>query len=423
MKATVDYGKSQMQFEAPDFLTMTVLEGAEPEPLSDPHSAVAEALSNPIAARTLSILCRGKRSAAIVITDHTRPLPASLILPELIREIEQAGIERNHITVIIATGLHRPSTEDEIKGFVGPELYGQIKVVSHDARIAESHGEIGVLSSGIPIKVDHAYIAADLKIVVGLVEPHFMAGYSGGRKLILPGIASRENIFAFHSPNILSDPNARSGSLHRNPVHKMAIEAAFLSDVDLSVNVTINHNKQLTGVFIGELDKAHRAAISFGDHFWRVKTAKPADIVVTSAGGAPLDATFYQAIKGAVTANAVCKRGGTIILVSECAEGVGSNEFVRELEYFKNPREYQNIISRRAEPAIDQWQLQKLAETMVTNNIILVSGLSQSITLPIKRAATVEEAILGLVTEKPQLASIHVLPTGPYIIAETDAKA
>jgi len=421
MRCAVDYGEGRMDFEVPDWLATTVLEGSEPPALADPAAALREQLAEPIGSPALAELCRGRRSAAIVISDHTRPRYASPILEELVAELERCGIASRHITTVIATGLHRAPTEDEIRKLLGGDLHGRINFIAHDARAADTHGEAGVMSDGQPLMVNKTFLAADLKIIVGLVEPHFMAGYSGGRKMVLPGIASRENIFALHSFGILHHSRARAGVLQRNPVHETALDAARLAGVDFSINVTIDRRHRPTGIFAGELERAHGAAVKFGEQYWRCRAQAKADVVVTSGGGAPLDATFYQAIKGAVTAADVLKRGGTIILASECAEGLGSDEFAAEIGNFKNARDYLNLLDRRGETVVDQWQLQKLAAVMTASEVTLVSSLGETTEAPVQTAPTIEEALGTVLAEKPNVSSVCVIPTGPYVIAEADA--
>jgi len=417
MRYAVDYGTGQLGFDIPDPIKATVLEGEDAPPIEEPQETIRRALRRPVASAPVRELCRGKRTAAIAISDYTRPLPAALILAELVSELEQGGISREDATVVIATGLHRTATEEEIRLFLGPELFGGVKVVSHDARSPEAHAEVGRLSNGLPLKIERAFCDADFRVVVSLVEPHFMAGYSGGRKMILPGLAARDNIFAFHCFDILSRQRARAGMLDGNPVHEMALEAARLTGVGFSVNVTIDRARRVTGVFAGDLERAHMAAVEFGDQYWRAYAAEPADVVVASAGGAPLDATFYQAVKGAVAAAPVAKPGGTIILVSECAEGLGSRDFISQIGLFAGPREYLDLLSR-AETAIDQWQLQKLATVMLKCDVILVSDLGKDAPLPVPAADSIEAALEMVVREKADLALVHIMPTGPYVIAE-----
>jgi len=378
---------------------------------------VAKAIGRPIGCPPLGELCRGKRTVCIAVSDHTRPLPGALVVPELVRRLQEGGMALDAITVICATGLHRATTADEIRQILGSQLPGKVRVISHDARDRSSLLEVGRLSCGVPLTVARPFAQADLRMVVSLVEPHFMAGYSGGRKMVLPGLASRENIFAFHSPRMLAHPRAATGVLDGNPVHEMALEAARAVGVDFCVNVTIDADKRLTGVFAGELVASHLAAVKFGDGFWSCATARPADVVIVSGGGAPLDATFYQAIKGAVAGAPVVKQGGTVIVVAECAEGLGSDEFVAEMRGLGDPQAYLDLITKRDRMVVDQWQLQKLANVMVRAEVVLVSALPRGTALPVEAAASIDEAMERALAGTPKPPVVHVIPAGPYVIA------
>ena len=414
MKYRVDYGREGLEFDLPRSLGPRLLKARPMQELKDAAGALRRAMEQPIGSAPLADLCHGKRTAAIAVSDHTRPLPGSSVLPALVEELTRNGIDRNDITIVVATGLHRATTQKEAAAILGEGLERSLKVVSHDARRTESLCDLGRLSNGAPLGVARAFVEADLRLAVSLVEPHFFAGYSGGRKMVLPGLAARETIFSFHSPSILAHPRVRSGCLEGNPVHQLALEAARKVGVHFSVNLTIDERQRPTGIFAGDLEKAHLAAVEFGDRHWRCAVKGRADVVVTSGGGAPLDATFYQTVKGISAALPVLRDGGTIVVASECAEGLGSPQFIGELGKFEGADQYLDLVRGRAEMVVDQWQLQKLAEALQRARVVLVSALKAN-PAPVARADSIERAL-----ENARAQRLYVIPSGPYLIAEVE---
>ena len=309
MLVTMRYGSSGRQVEFPEGNT-TVLRMRTLPALQEPSRALKASLEAPIGCAPLAELARGKRTACVVISDITRPVPNELLLNGILGVLEGYGIARDDILILIATGVHRPNLGDELVRLVGAGIAGQYRIENHYATELDQHTDLGQTSRGTRALIDRRYCEADLKITTALVEPHLMAGYSGGRKAICPGLASLETMKIMHGPGILEHPNASPGVLDGNPFHEEALEIARMAGVDFIVNMALDEARQPVGVFAGELDAAHRRACAIVSQQTRVEV-EPADIVVTSSAGAPLDATFYQAIKGPVGALSAVKPGGT----------------------------------------------------------------------------------------------------------------
>lgn len=296
-------------------------------PVGAPLVALEKGLLHPNGSAPLSQLARGKKSACVVICDITRPVPNKLLLPPILRTIEEAGVPWGRLTVLIATGTHRPNLGEELEELVGAEIASFYQVVNHRSGEAAEHVCLGTTSTGTEVWLDSRYVHSDLKVIVGFVEPHLTAGFSGGRKLILPGIAGDETMRVVHGAAMMAHPLCREGVIEGNPFHQEALEVAKKVGLDFSVNVALDEEKRLTDIFCGGLEQAHAAAVYFVRRVVTAELPAPADIVVTTSGGAPLDATFYQAIKGVTAALRVVKQGGTIIVVAECREGLGSPHF------------------------------------------------------------------------------------------------
>ena len=262
------------------------------------------------ARRRLAELARGKRSAAISVCDITRPAPNRLTLPPVLRRLEQAGIPRDGITILIATGLHRAATDSEIREICGEEIAAAYRVVNHDARDLSSHRHVGSTKSGTPVYVDERFAAADLHLTLGFIEPHLMLGYSGGRKLIAPGLAAQETIKVLHSPKFMRDPRGVEGSIDDNPLHRELLEIARLVRHDFIVDVALARDRSIAGVFAGDPELAHANGVDFVSRVLLETLDEPVDAAITSSAGYPLDLTYYQCIKG-VTAASAHRAAGT----------------------------------------------------------------------------------------------------------------
>ncbi len=421
MKLRLDYGRSGLTVEIPDPNLMKVLQMQPAEPLADPEKAVEESLQRPIGGASLSELARGKHSACVAICDITRPAPNRILLPPILRTLEEAGMPRGAITILIATGLHRSNEGDELHELIGEEVAQVYRVVNHVGRDMASHSYLGTTESGTPAHVDRRFVEAELRIVVGFIEPHLMAGYSGGRKLVCPGLAGVETTKVFHSPRLMVHEKAREGVLDGNPVHREALAVAKMAGVHFAVDVALDRERRMLGVFSGELEASHMAGVEFVRRHVRDTIREPADIVVTTGGGYPLDATFYQAIKGMTAAVPAVKQGGTLIVAAECSEGLGSAEFVRLLRDYPDPWAFDKAVCEDGFFVIDQWQYQMLLRALGKAEILLVNESmppEQRSLVPLPVFERFEAALdIALKRHGPE-ATIAAIPQGPYVLAE-----
>src|SRR4051812_43154782 len=291
MRIDLAFGKTGLAVELPEKFRYRVLEARSARPLADWQGALEAALDRPIGASPLAELARGKHSAAISVCDITRPAPNRRTLPPVLRRLEEAGIPRDRVTILIATGLHRPATADEIREICGPEIAAAYRVVNHDARDLSSHRSLGATKSGTPVHIDERFMAADLHITLGFIEPHLMLGYSGGRKLIAPGLAAQETIKVIHSPKFMRDPRATEGSVDDNPLHRELLEVARMARHDFIVDVALTRDRRIAQVFAGDSEKAHAAGMEFVSKVMLEQLPGQVDAVVTSCAGYPLDLT------------------------------------------------------------------------------------------------------------------------------------
>ncbi len=419
MDICLDYGRSGLTVSLPHDLDVSVVEPAKGAPLSDPAAAVEHALSHPIGAQPLCGLAAGRRDAVVVISDKTRPVPNGIILPPILRALEAAGIERSRIEILVATGLHRANTRDELVEMINADVVGQYRIRNHVARNTDEHVHLGRTTRGTDIWLDRGFLAADLKVVTGLIEPHLMAGYSGGRKGVAPGLAGVETMRNAHGPAML-ESNVGPGIVDGNPFHEDLIEIVRLARVDFLVDVSVDRARRLTGVFAGDIERAHAAGMRAVEAEVRVDLDAPADIVITSAGGYPLDATFYQAIKGLTGALNVVRRGGTIILAAALTEGIGSTDFQELLRMTRGNDDFMTRITTPGFFRIDQWMVQHLCQVLRKAEVVVVSdGLRPDALrgLMVASAATVDAAMQPALARHGPGAHIAVLPQGPYVLA------
>jgi lactate racemase len=425
MRIDLAFGKTGLTVELPSGFRYRVLEARSAQPLADPATAIETALDSPIGSAPLIDLARGKFSAAISVCDITRPAPNRQTLPPVLARLEQAGIRRENITILIATGLHRPATGDEIREICGEAVASTYRVVNHNARALAEHRHLGATAAGTPVYIDERFAAADLHITLGFIEPHLMLGFSGGRKLIAPGLAAQETIKVLHSPRFMREPRAVEGSIEENPLHRELLEIARMARHDFLLDVALARNRAIAGVFAGNAVEAHRRGVDFVSRVMLETLDEPVDAVITTSAGYPLDLTFYQSIKGITAASHVVKPGGRILLVAACEEGAGAPEFRRMVAENPSDRDFLDRITA-APVVVDQWQLEKLA--LVTANaevMFYVPGLPaeyhSSLWGPSFSSAA--EAIAALTGSLRPGASIAVIPEGPYVLARAEDQA
>jgi len=418
MDVRLDYGRSGLLVRVPDTLAVSLLEPHKGVPLDDPSAAIERALADPVVSAPLSDLARGRRNAAVVISDKTRPVPYGILLPPILRTLEAAGLRPDHIEILVATGLHRPNTRDELCEMTSPAIVDRYRIRNHVARNADEHVHLGRTLRGTEVWIDGGFVAADLKIVTGLIEPHLMAGYSGGRKAVVPGLAGVDTMRTVHGAAML-EADIGPGILAGNPFHEDLLDIVRRVGVDFMVDVAIDRARRITGVFAGDIEAAHAAGVRAVEREVRVDLDRAADIVVTSAAGYPLDATYYQSIKGLVAALNIVRRGGTIILAAALTEGVGSADFQ---ELLRDAQGNEAFMARITQPGffrIDQWMVQHLCQVLRKAQVTLVTdGLPRQAipALLVEPAASVEDALGAAVARHGAGAHVAVVPQGPYVL-------
>jgi len=423
MKTRFAFGKHGIDVSIPDEFECHVVMSHTARAVPDAAAALDRALDQPIDCEPLAKLAQGKRTAAISVCDITRPAPNRVTLPPLLKRLHAAGIPKDGITILIATGLHRAATKDELDVILGPEIAASYRVASHDARDISSHRSLGATRRGTPVYIDERFMAADLHITLGFVEPHLMLGFSGGRKLVVPGLAAQETIKVIHSPRFNREPLVTEGSIEGNPLHAEFLEIAAMARHDFILDVTLTREREISGVFAGNPVKAHAAAVKFYEATSLESLDNLADAAITSSAGFPLDMTFYQCQKGLTAAKHIVKPGGPILLVSECAEGIGSVEFAALLRNYPGHAEFLESI-RDAKVVIDQWQLEKLALVGVEHEVLFYTPGAPMEALGSLRATAftnLDEAVAALVSRLPRGARVALVPEGPYTYARPAA--
>jgi lactate racemase len=419
MRVALLCGQGTVEVNVPE--TVRLLEMKPLPALADPVAAVQEAISNPVGSPPLSEVARGRRSACVVISDVTRPVPNRMVLPPILETIEANGIPRREITILIATGMHRPNLGEELESLVGRKILDRYHIVNHFCRKPEEYRKIDEIE-GAPIEINRHYLDADLKILTGLIEPHFYAGYSGGRKAILPGISSFETMKFMHSYKMIDHPKVTNCLLDGNPFHEFGLRVSERVGVDFIVNVVINRQRQLAGVYAGHYDEAHRMGCEVVRAHSTTKVEEPLDLVVTSGGGYPLDATFYQISKALICAKNILKKGGTIVVACECREGLGSLEFCGLMRSTCSPQEF---FGRYCDPenfVIDQWCAQNIYQTLDHAGRVYVysPGLSGEDLekMGAVKIRDVQSTVDELFGSHEKVAAI---PDGPYVVGILDS--
>ena len=416
------YGKGHIKATVPDGCRETVIRKPARTPLPDPRGAVAAVLARPTGAPPLVDYARGKRSACILICDITRPVPNHLFLRPMIEQLVAAGIAYDAITVLVATGLHRPNEGEELARVVGdPWVLEHVRVVNHFARDDAAHIDLGYTTARrVPVKLDRRFLEADVKISTGLVEPHFMAGYSGGRKVVAPGVAHADTIRTFHSAAFMEDPAAASCNLDGNPLHEAQLEIVRMVGGILALNTVINEARELVFVSFGEIIESHLAAVDFVQDWIRVPVDRRFKTIVTSAAGYPLDQTYYQTVKGMVTPVDILAPGGTLIIASDCSEGMGSKEFraAQQRLVEMGPDRFLQSILPKPLADIDEWQTEMQLKPMRVGHIQLFTrGLPQTDhhLTGVEMVPDLDAAIRAAAAKAGDDA-IAYIPEGPYVI-------
>ncbi|MCP4576129.1 MAG: nickel-dependent lactate racemase [Deltaproteobacteria bacterium] len=415
------YGKNGLVLDLPESLDVTVIRKHPMAPIEDETGAVYRALDNPMGCPPLSELARHKKTACILICDITRPVPNGILLPPLIDTLTRAGMDRKNILILVATGLHRPNEGKELREIIGSdEIFETIPIKNHFARNRAAHVDLGTTANGIPMGIDRRFVEADLKIITGLVEPHFMAGYSGGRKVVAPGVAFQDTILTFHTAHILEHPKAANCILSGNPLHEAQLEIVRAIGPISALNVAIDENRRMGFINFGAIEESHLQAVDFMREHAEVAVQEPFKTVVTTSAGYPLDKTYYQTVKGMVGVLNIVAPGGDVIIAGECSEGMGSPEFVlaQRLLCRLGPEAFMAKLRTREKALIDEWQTEMLVKALRKGTIhLFTTGLSSGDLkdIYINPASSVLNSVLESV-RKHKDNRVAVVPEGPYVV-------
>lgn len=384
---------------------------------------VEQSLDNPIGSPSLEELATGKKNIVIISSDHTRPVPSHIITPILLRRLRSVAPEAR-IRILVATGFHRPSTHAELVAKYGEEIVANEEIVMHKSQVDEDIVKIGKLPSGGDLIINKVAEEADLLISEGFIESHFFAGFSGGRKSVLPGISSYKTIMANHSGEFINDKHSRTGNLHHNMVHHDMVYAARKAGLQFILNVVLDEDKHIIGSFAGDLEAAHKQGTDFVGELAGVKAIK-SDIAITTNGGYPLDQNIYQAVKGMTAAEATNKQNGTIIIVAGCRDGHGGDGFYHNIADVADPQEFLDkaINTPRLETVPDQWTSQILARILVNHHVIVVSDLvepSLITNMHMELATSIDDALASAFNREGPAAQVTVIPDGLSVIVKDE---
>ena len=419
---SIRYGKGELHIRLPKGCEPTVIRKPDMPVLENAQAAIRDAILNPVGAPSIAELAAGVRRACIVICDITRPVPNGPILKELIALLRINGVLLDRITILIATGLHRPNLGREMREVIGDDwVFDNVRVENHFARERQWMVDLGhTPTDGIPVILNRHLVDADLRVAIGLVEPHFMAGYSGGRKVIAPGVAGEATIRTFHNHRFMADPLACNGNLIDNPLHRGQLEILKLLGKAYAINTVIDEARQMSFVNFGDCEKSHLESVDFVKRYAEVPLERQFNTVVTSAAGYPLDKTYYQTVKGMVAPIQILADGGRMIIASACEEGLGSHEY-RESQSRLLKLGGQGFLERiRRMPLadVDGWQTHMLLRTLAVGNVSLYSdglkGGDRELT-GVQMVESIEDAIASSISLSGDKA-VAIIPEGPYVI-------
>ena len=424
MNVKIPYGHS--------FLTLDVPQANTPELLCptqhvmsgdiDGRTLVEEALASPIHSASLEVLSKDKQKVTIICSDHTRPVPSKCIIPPMLAEIRK-GNPNAEITLLIATGMHRPTTREELIDKFGKEIVENERIYVHKSREEDMLVEIGILPSGAPLVINRLAAEADLLLSEGFIEPHFFAGFSGGRKSVLPGVCGYRTVLGNHCAQFIASRNARTGSLQGNPIHEDMIAAAKMAKLAFIVNVVLDTEKNVAKAVAGHPEYAHAEGVEFLKDCCKVSPQVKGDIVITSNGVAPLDQYMYQAVKGLTAAEAAAAPGAVLIMCSSCSDGSGGEDIYRAMHECGTVQELYEDIQNRAqdETEPDQWEVQILVRILRNFRMILVCDEAFRKTakeMKLETADTLEEAFKRAKEIKGETAHTVVIPDGVSVIVK-----
>jgi len=415
MDVFLAYGKNGLNINVPEHTR--VVEPTHMKLPEDDHELVVAALRNPKGTKPLREMVKSTDRVVIVISDITRPTPNHKLIPWLLEELPHVPIE--NVTILNGLGTHRDQTREEFVEMLGETLVNTVRIVNHHCHEKSELSHLGTSSFGCEVYLNKEYVEADFRIVTGFIEPHFFAGFSGGPKGIMPGIAGIETILTFHNAKMIGHPLATWGKLDKNPLQEMTREVNTFCKPDFLLNVALNGEKEITNVFAGELVEAHAIGCAYVKEQAMVKCDKRYDVVITTNAGYPLDQNLYQAVKGMDAARMIVKKGGTIICAAECSEGMPEHgNFVKILQMHNSPKELLNMINEPSFQMFDQWEAQRLAMIQEWADVYLYSLLPEGSTKIANLTSTrdIEQTLKDLRSKYGEEMSIAVLPLGPLTI-------
>lgn len=417
------YGKTKLTHTFADGELSAVLTSAmgEYKPDRSAEALVRAAMDAPVGSPALAELAKGKKNIVIIASDHTRPVPSKVIMPAMLAQLREGSPDAN-ITILIATGCHRETTRQELADKFGPEIAEHENIYIHDCDEGEKLRNIGILPSGGACEINSIALDADLLVAEGFIEPHFFAGYSGGRKSVLPGIAGRTTVLSNHCSEFIDDPHARTGILEGNPIHEDMLWAAKTAKLRYIVNVVLNEEKEVIYAVAGDPEQAHAKGVAFLSSLCGAEAVE-SDVVITTNGGYPLDQNMYQAVKGMTAAEATVKKGGVIIMLAQSGDGIGGDHFYHQLSDEADIRKTMALFRSRGrkETVPDQWQTQILLRILMHASVLYVSDMPDEVVsamhmIPAHSIAEALEKAKQLLGK--QEISIAAIPDGVSVIVQ-----
>ena len=407
MKISLNYGHDSMALNIPDENYVGTLSPKDIREIEDPINEVRRALANPIGSKKLKKLVSSQDKIVILASDITRPSPSSVLLPLIIEELKEAGVSNNQITIVFGLGVHRKQTEEEKKRLVGEEVYNQVKCMDHDI---DNCVKIGITKRGNEVSVFKEVLKSDFIIVTGNLEFHYFAGYTGGAKAVAPGVLGRDTIANNHKHFL--DSGAKAGKIEDNPIREEIEEIGEMVGIDFMVNAVLNSHKKVVKIVAGDVTKAHREGAEYIDNIFGVKIDNLADIVITSPGGYPKDIDLYQTHKAMENAKLAVKKGGIIIVVGECRDGLGEKKFAEALNGKLSP--YELIEELKNNFILGRHKASRVAKIHLDSEIYLISNLAENIkkNLFIKNSKSLDEAFSEAIKIQGEKAKVLVIPYG-----------
>ncbi|MFD1445670.1 nickel-dependent lactate racemase [Oceanobacillus profundus] len=421
MKTELLYGKHGISLELPD--NAFLIEPTNLPKLENEKEAIRKALRNPIGSGSLKESVKSTDTVSIVISDITRPTPNHILVPLLIEELNHVPLE--NFVIINGTGTHRDQTREEFVQMLGDWVVDNIRIINNQCHDKDTLVNLGRSKFGCDVYLNKEYVESDFRIVTGFIEPHFFAGFSGGPKGIMPGIAGIETILTFHNARMIGDPLSTWGNMENNPVQDMTREINSLCKPDFMLNVTLNREKEITNVFAGELYESHDLGCAFAKEHAMFRCDERFDVVITSNSGYPLDQNLYQAVKGMSAAHKIVKEGGSIIVASECSDGLPDHgNYAKIFDMAESPQKLLDMINDPEFKMFDQWQVQKQAVIQVWADVYVYSKLSdqQVKNAMLKPTNNIEQTIEDLKKKHGDTMTIAVLPLGPLTIPYVEEK-